>query len=509
MTLPAWTSFLTGTPPATHGLPDFTLRQGYHVRFVGAQVRTVPTLLSHLEQQGQRVGAAWFPATYPPERLRGYQLSGWDSPVTAQGDSSFLWPRSLHAELTKRFGVEHLRFDSIDEFRDHPQWYEQAITALVASIRRRTEMACWLLRHHPTDVAAFYFGEADTAAHHLWAFHDEASPRRPANVDPVLQQGLGQVYAALDEAVERLVDEVGEAASVVVLSDHGSGGSSDVALHLNRLLARAGLLKFAPAASLAPSLWRGSLPSLLPPRWRRRVFRFARGWLPALVESRLRFGGIDWQGTKVFSEELGYAPSLWFNLRGREPQGQVDPAERHALTQTLASLAAEVRGPQGEPLIKSVIPRADIPSHRGLWAHRFPDLTIELHRPGGYTPVCLPSEGQPGPVVEQLRGSALLGRKGRSLPGGHVPEGILLVAGPSVEPGPAEDAELHDVASMVAALAGVPGAPWFEGRPRRGLPFAQPLADELPLPPAGGAGPYNALEERVVAERLRRLGYLE
>ncbi|MBW2277575.1 MAG: hypothetical protein JRF63_08795, partial [Deltaproteobacteria bacterium] len=58
--------------------------------------------------------------------------------------------------------------------------------ALQRHIARRAEMASWLLHEHPVDVAAFYFGEADTAAHHFWAFHDPASPRRPAEVDPRL-----------------------------------------------------------------------------------------------------------------------------------------------------------------------------------------------------------------------------------------------------------------------------------------------------------------------------------
>ena len=74
---------MTGASPSEHGVPDFTVRQGYGVRFVGASLRALPTLFQHVESQGLTAGAAWFPATYPPEHLKGFQISGWDSPITA------------------------------------------------------------------------------------------------------------------------------------------------------------------------------------------------------------------------------------------------------------------------------------------------------------------------------------------------------------------------------------------------------------------------------------------
>ncbi|MDD5309237.1 MAG: alkaline phosphatase family protein, partial [Deltaproteobacteria bacterium] len=473
-TFPAWTGFLTGAAPSSHGVPDFTVREGYRVRFVGARDRRLPTVFRHLESRGLTCGAAWFPATYPPEPLAGYQISGWDSPVTARGDSSFVHPRGLFRELVAAFGRDALSFGAADEFGRDPGWREKAATALPRGVRRRAEMAAFLLAKRPVDMAAFHFGEADTAAHHFWPFHDPGSPRRPASFDARLSRVLADVYEALDDAVGLLVAAAGPGASVIVLSDHGSGGSSDVALHLNRMLEHAGLLTFRPARlrALTPERLRGAIPGLVDARLRRPLFRLAGGLLPSLAESHVRFGRIDFPRTVAFSEELGYAPSVWFNELGREPRGALSHRSRERAALAVEKAASGLSLDDGTRLVAEVIRRKDL--HRGRYAHLFPDLTLALARPRGYTPACLPSLGESGPAVTRIVGPALLGAKGRSLPGCHTPEGLLVAVGPGVPANVRVQARIEDVADLVCALLGAPRAPWFEGRSPEGLPQSVP-----------------------------------
>jgi predicted AlkP superfamily phosphohydrolase/phosphomutase len=507
-TFPAWTSFLTGASPSSHGVPDFTVREGYRVRFVGARDRRLPTVLRHLESRGLTCGAAWFPATYPPEPLAGYQISGWDSPVTTRGDSSFVHPRDLFAELEAAFGEDALSFGAADEFGRDPLWREKAAVALPRSVRRRAEMAAFLLARRPVDVAAFHFSEADTAAHHFWPFHDPASPRRPPSFDPRLARVLADVYEALDEAVGLLVAAAGPGASVVVLSDHGSGGSSDVAVHLNRMLESAGLLAFKPARlrALDPGRLRGALPGLVDARLRRPLFRLAGGLLPSLAESFSRFGRIDFARTVAFSEELGYAPSVWLNEEGREPRGALSHKDRDRAALAVEKAASGLVLEDGTRLVAEVLRREDL--HRGAYARLFPDLTLALARPGGHTPSCLPSRGEAGPAVTHIEGAALLGAKGRSLPGCHTPEGLLVAAGPGIPEGASVRARIEDVADLICALAGAPRAFWFEGRSPEGLPRSAPDPSNAAPHLAPERRPYTDAEERVVAARLKNLGYL-
>ncbi len=490
-TFPAWTSFLTGAPPSFHGLPDFTIREGYRVRFAGARDRALPTLFSHLERRGLTTGAAWFPATFPPEALSGFSISGWDSPVTDAGDAAFVRPASLGRELAARFGGDHLAFGAFDEFGGDPARDVAArVEALVRATRRRAEIARWLLEARPVDVAAFYFGAADTAAHHFWAFCDPGSPRRPAGETRAAGAAIEAVYRAIDDAVGALVEAAGEGAAVVLLSDHGSRGASDVAVHLNRALAEAGLLAFSRGAAVAAGTARSSAVAAIPRGLRRRLFRFAGGLAPSLVESALRFGGIDWRGTRAFSEELSYAPSVWLNQLGREPAGVVPYRER-------AAVAAEVEGAlrrlaleDGRPVVDRVIPREEL--HRGPHARLFPDLTVVLRDVDGYAPACLPSRG-PGLAVRRLAPDERVGRKGRSMPGCHGPLGVLVVARPGGGAPDVRGLAIHDVAGLACDLLGAPRAPWLAGCGSATAAFSR----------------YTLAEERAVAGRLRGLGYLE
>jgi hypothetical protein len=158
----------------------------------------------------------------------------------------------------------------------------------------------------------------------------------------------------------------------------------------------------------------------------------------------------------------------------------------------------------GRELVGRVLPREEL--HPGPYRGRFPDLTIELCDVDGYAPVCLPSRAS-GPVVERLEAHELLGRKGRSMPGCHAPEGILIVAGGHA-PGAASPAFIEDVAPLVCRILGVPAAPWFERRDAvvaRGKPGA---AAGYGFPNSRDRA-YTLAEQRTVAARLQRLGYLE
>jgi len=487
-TFPAWTSFFTGTTPSVHGVTDFTVRRGYAVRFTGAGQRRTTTFLRHLSNCGSSVGAAWFPATYPPESVDGWQVSGWDSPVTDRGDASFVFPPPLHRELLSQFGRDHLQFNAIDEFADRPGWYEDAAAALVRRVHRRAQMAAWLLAHHPVDVAAFYFGETDTVAHHFFACHDPQSPRRPAQVSPTAAAAVENVYRAVDEALGLLQQTVSSDTAIIVVSDHGSSGNSDIVVHLNRFLAEEGLLQFKKSPSLLSRLpLSRALPARLIPGFaRRRAFQLMGGLFPSLYESALRFSGIDFPNTSAFSEELPYAPAIWVNQLGRDPRGTVKFRDIPRIQQRIEDGASRWRHANGTPVIAAIHPRAAL--HDGPLAHRFPDFILQLSNVNGYQPVCLSSRGHPGPSLSRLSPDEYGGRKGCSMPGGHGPSGIFACSRADV----AMPGSLHEATSIVCRLAGAP--PMENG------------ASPLSVPTTTG---YTAREEQIVAARLRRLGYLE
>ncbi|MCG8554408.1 MAG: alkaline phosphatase family protein, partial [Proteobacteria bacterium] len=392
----------------------------------------------------------------------------------------------------------------------HEAWHERLPAALVRRVRRKTELGLWLLERRSWDVFAFYFGESDTASHHLWSLHDPGSPRRPSHVNARQRDGLARVYEALDEAVAELARAAGPDTEVTVVSDHGSGGSSDKVLYLNCVLEQAGLLRMhrSATAGLARGLKETALTQL-PPRLRERVYRFAGARLPGLLESSSRFGAIDMARTTVFSDELNYFPALHFNLRGREPNGTLHPGDAPRVRRDVEQLLAGLRDPwTGRPVVAWVKSREQL--YRGPYLSRAPDLLLGFELDGGYSYNMMPSAGAPagtGPF-RRLAPSEYLGRKGRSLPGSHRPHGLLIMAGPQVQARGQLDAEMADATASVLARLGI--APLEQGSGRV-LPFGSPerAATHRRLPGAPVQRSARQGDEARVEARLRALGYLE
>ncbi len=508
-TLPNWTTFLTGLDPGRHGVFDFTTRVGYRVHFTAGSVREAPTVFARLDRLGLRCACLFFPATYPPERLaHGIFASGWDAPVAFEADRSFVSPPELHDALVRRFGP--ILFDDVDEFEaDRPGWHERLPGALVARIERKVELARHLLERERWDAFAFYFGESDTAAHHLFGLHDAGSPRHVAGH---ATDGLARVYEALDRAVAALLEAAGgEGVELTILSDHGSGGSSDKVLHLNRALAAAGLLAFREGDVERALVARAKDVALtrLPPRVRERLFSMGGALLPSLLESRARFGAIDFDRTAAFSDELNYFPGIHLNLRGREPRGTVAPRDADSVVRRVEGALLALRDPwSGGPVVKSVERRSAL--FDGPYVARAPDLVVELHLDAGYSYNLMPSATGPadGAVFRRLAPSEHLGRKGRCLPGSHRPKGFFAAAGPRIAPVGEVDARIADVTATLLARLDVAVPPELAGRVLHealegsgGEPRALPPAERTPVGTRG--------DERRVEERLRALGYID
>lgn len=511
-TLPNWSTFLTATDPGVHGVFDFTSRTGYSVAFTGGTVRTTPTILSRLDAMGRLTACIGFPATWPPERLKhGVFVSGWDSPVAFEGDSSFVWPTSLFDDMKARFGG--LRFDDVDEFdASREGWHEELPVALEARIARKVELAEWLLESREWDVFAFYFGESDTAAHYLWSLHDASSPRHPRCTSEESQRGLQRVYEALDRAVGVILARAGgDSVEITLVSDHGSGGSSDKVLHINRALADAGLLTFRKSESIFPATRvtravKDAALTRLPPKVRELTFRLLSNALPGWLESRARFSSIDMEKTLVFSEELNYFPSIHLNLEGREPLGRVSPSERDAVIARTIDALVRLRDAWTDmPIVKHVHRREDL--YRGAHVSRAPDLILELHLDHGYSYNVMPSTSD-SPTMRRIPESEWLGRKGRSLPGSHRSHGIYIAAGPTIRAGIATHPTMADASITTLHRMNVAATDEMSGRVLSEILIDAGETTPLPLPIRNAAAAPNQ-DTAKIESRLRALGYID
>jgi len=182
---------------------------------------------------------------------------------------------------------------------------------------------------------------------------------------------------------------------------------------------------------------------------------------------------IAWAQTRAYTSVVSTGEGVSVNLAGREPGGTVDRADYERVRDELAQQLLDFRDPDtGGAPIGGVSRKEEVMS--GPYLDRAPDLLLEA--------APLYSLSHARQVVE----------KADWLSGDHRPEGVYVMAGPTVANGSGPEISLADFASQIARAVGVePEAEWS---------------------PTGADEPGDAFseqDERAVEERLRGLGYLE
>jgi predicted AlkP superfamily phosphohydrolase/phosphomutase len=489
--LPAWTTAFTGVEPGRHGLTEYVAKEpgAYRLRLVSAADRRVDNLFSLAHRAGLRVACLGVPGTWPPDAELDVCIAGFDSPLAQRASAKAFVPGFLHEKLFQK----HLSwpFGGMDELAVGPGWHRKARETLLESVEQKIRVAEEILHSDWFDLFTVVFSEIDTASHHFWAFHDGDSPRHKS--DPVLAGTLEDVYIALDRALGRLLARLDDNAAVVLLSDHGAGGASDRVVCLNRWLASSGWLRFKGVSGLPgrlASMAQGLLSRRLPASFKEALLRGPAAPLVMRADALSRFGGLDLPNTRAYSDELPQNPGIWINLRGRDPNGTVEPgAEYEKLRDEIIEKLEAACDPQsGRPLVEGVDKREDV--FTGPFAGRAPDLLVELASWDGYKLLAAPSAGRRGRVVRRLASWELIGSKGVGVSGIHRPRGILAAAGPGLpEEASLKDPSLVDVFPLAASLLGL-------------------RASKDSMPAGAGERVYTPAEEAVIKKRLEGLGYL-
>jgi len=348
-------------------------------------------------------------------------------------------------------------------------------------------------------------------AHHFWRFHDAGSPRFDAAGAQQFGDAIRRVYEALDAAIGALTDAA-PGATVLIASDHGFGGTGAKAVYLNRWLCSQGLQSAAsqrPGHGIAGTLKRSALRAV-PGRWQARAFRLGGGRLASRIESRARFAGIRWSGTRAFSEELNYFPSVWVNLKGREPEGLVSPADYERVRDDVCAAAAGLEDPEHRrPLVRRAWRREEL--YHGPWVQYAPDVVLEFNLDDGYSYACMPSSGAPdGTAVRRLNAAECAGGKLAGMSGSHRAAGVFLLANERHgHPGYRDGVHIADMAPTILAACQVPSAAEFDG-----VTVSAVVSQKGEALTAGTASVqdewvYGSSEEGEIAARLVDLGYLQ
>lgn len=518
---PAWSSFMTGMNPGKHGILDFTEHSmdDYSVKFINASYRRGKTLWRILGDFGKRVSVMNVPFTYPPEELNGFCICGMDAPGVKD---RYFYPQGLFHEINRKVGKYVIEVSVRDFIRARkPLLFLQKIQEAL-SIQFRS--AKYLMQNKPWDFFIYVCRAPDQVQHFFWKYADPGHPLHEDGKDKNLRDAISLIYSQIDDDIGELLKGIDETDMVIVLSDHGHGGNYDKVIFLNQWLRKLGLLEFKRQGGgkthtmgyLSGRLISGDLINRAKRVIPRNVKSLLLDKVPFLrdkIESQLSFANIDWSKTKAYSEEN--RGNIWINVKGRQPQGTVDPAsEYQELRERIVKELLDMADPEtGKKIVKKVFRREEL--YRGPYLEKAPDIMF-IQDADPYAYVLRRSDPSRNDAHWLRKLSADEAEQFQNA--SHRLEGILIAKGRGIRKGQkiSKGANIIDVAPTVLHLMGVPVPRDMDGQVLRDFLTDEFLAEnQIVYSSMDDDGPqkeitaYSAREEDIISERLRGLGYFD
>lgn len=308
ITVPAWTSMLSSKDPGQLGFYGFRNRSAYTYdgyAFADSNSIKHDRVWDILSRAGKRVILLGVPQTYPPQPVNGYMLSCF---LTPSNDSAYTYPATLKAEIEQV--ADGYVFD-VEDFRTPDKG------ALLARIHEKTRkhfhVAKHLLKTKPWDFFMMVEMGPDRIHHGFWKYFDREHPKYVAGNE--FEDAMRQYYQYLDGEIGELLTLVGPETLVLVVSDHGAK-KMDGGFCFNEWLIQRGDLRL-----------KAYPPQVTP------------------ISPQL----IDWSATRAWGDG-GYYGRLFLNVKGREPQGIVDPSDYERVRDELIAAIAAIEGPDAQNL---------------------------------------------------------------------------------------------------------------------------------------------------------------
>lgn len=454
-----WPTFFTGQRIGAHGWYFNKLWNADRQRLRHADSSWPPVrpFWDDLEP-GVRAAVLDVPFTSTPNPgFDGVYLNGWQ----AHDDFGKLAvPSDLHRVLRRRYGTPAMGPEIFGA--QNVRTLERQLEQGTGSLKQFAQIVGDVLAGESPDLTVAVFGGAHRAMHYLWSLDEaDVSGVSPDRLER-LRRARNLVYEAADQAVGAVLERAPRNARVLVFALHGMGRNRGWAEHLGRMVSHIHA-RGAEGPSTEGVVYR--LKKALP--W--RLVRQVTMRLPSSVNHALvplwSKGMHDWSTTRFFALPSDLNAYVRINLKGREPQGIVEPGEElerliDELTEDFMSLR-DLRDDQ--PIVSGVDRVDDLvgadASRRGV----LPDLVVK------WTDTY--SSGSPGfsSRYGEVRWDPDVPLpSGRS--GNHVQGGWLVAAGPGIAKRVvSEPMDTVDLAPTILDLLGQPTPDRMEGSPLEAL----------------------------------------
>jgi predicted AlkP superfamily phosphohydrolase/phosphomutase len=307
ITVPAWSCMMSGRDPGQLGFYGFRNRADYsYERMSIANARAVahPRVWNLLSDAGRRVATVGVPQTYPVQPVNGQVVSCF---LTPSARSQFTYPPELKGEIAQWIDGEFLV--DVPNFRSEDK--DQILADIYRMADQHFAICKQLLGRERYDYFMTVDMGVDRIHHAFWKHMDPEHPKHvPGNR---FQQAIHDYYVYVDGKIAELLELIDDDTIVLVVSDHGAkamvGG-----VCINEWLIREGYLALKEYPSQAVPLEKCE---------------------------------IDWSRTKAWGAG-GYYGRLFLNVKGREPNGTIEPKDYERERATLARKLAEITDPEGQ-----------------------------------------------------------------------------------------------------------------------------------------------------------------
>jgi predicted AlkP superfamily phosphohydrolase/phosphomutase len=414
ITIPAWACAMSGKTPGE--LAIYGMRNRKDTTYEGLSIATSlavkePQVWDALGQQGMKSLLIGVPPGYPPRPLEGWRVSCFLTPPSAD---SFTHPAELRGEISDVLGGDEYIFD-IPNFRE--QGFDHVHDQLYKMTERRFRLAGHLVKTKPWDFFMMVEMATDRLHHVFWHHFDPKHPKyEPGNK---FESAFHNYYRFLDARVGELLEALPDDCVIIVMSDHGArpmvGG-----VCFNDWLMQQGYLALTEDVT---------------------------------EQTPIAKAPIDWSRTAAWGDG-GYYGRLFINLKGREPQGIVEPGRYEAVRDELIERLEAMSGPEGEALGTKVYKPQDVyPEVRGV----APDLIVYF---GDL------EWRSVGAIQATTVGDAFTYENDTGPDGAnHDRTGVFVMAGAPGQPsGPAQGLRLIDVGPTILNLYGIESPQGTQGR---------------------------------------------
>ena len=405
--------------PGSLGVYGFRNRSDHtysHLEFANTASFQAPAIWDYLAQHGKKSIVMGLPPNYPPRRVNGISIGGFLTPDTVKND--FTNPPEIKARITELVGeypADVKNFRTNDKERLKQDIFEMS--------RKQWKVLRWLLTEQEWDLVHFVDIGLDRMHHGFWNYYDRAHVRfEPGNL---FQNAIPEYYSWLDEQIGTVLGLLEEDTIVLVVSDHGAQ-RLDGGFAINEWLIREGLLVL------------NEYPKEPTPFEKLKV---------------------NWSQTRVWSEG-GYYARVFFNVKGREPQGVVPAEEYESFQNEMKARLETLPDDRGGRLSNEVFKPQEI--YRQV-RNVAPDLIVHL---GGLYWRSIGTVGH----------SRIHLQENDTGPDGcnHAQYGIFILAAPNCSlHGEYEGANLLDIAPTLMDLAGYEIPALMQGRSLLTVPEGQ------------------------------------